>query len=239
MAGMESLFTFVTPPDRCGYLPDRRWQLRYEVVGQLTPAEYEDRLRQGWRRFGYALFKPDCPTCRACRSLRVDVARFRPNLSQKRAWKANIDDVRVEIGTPAVSAEKLELYDRFHAFQTDFKGWPRHDPKDPVDYVESFVENPFPTEEWCFYLGGRLVGVGYVDRLPGGLSAIYFYYDPDERDRSLGTFNVLCVLRSAAERKLPHVYLGFYVEGCRSLEYKGRFRPNELLADGDWRLFQD
>ena len=31
-------------------------------------------------------------------------------------------------------------------------------------------------------------------QLPDGLSAIYFYYDPDERDRSLGTCNVLSVI---------------------------------------------
>ena len=44
-----------------------------------------------------------------------------------------------------------------------------------------FVENPFPTEEWCYYDGARLIAVGYVDQLAEGLSAIYFYYDPDER----------------------------------------------------------
>ena len=83
-----------------------------------------------------------------------------------------------------------------------------------------------------------MVGVGYVDVLPEGMSAIYFYYDPVERDRSLGTFNVLSVLRAAADRGLPHVYLGYYVEGCRSLEYKGRFRPNEVLGpDGEWETF--
>ena len=81
-----------------------------------------------------------------------------------------------------------------------------------------------------------MVGVGYVDRLPAGLSAIYFFHDPDERQRSLGTYNVLSVLRKAAEWNLPHVYLGYYVEGCRSLEYKTRFRPNEVLGgDGAWR----
>ena len=50
--------------------------LRYEVVGALTPAEYADRLLAGWRRFGHSLFRPDCPACTACRSLRVDVARL-------------------------------------------------------------------------------------------------------------------------------------------------------------------
>jgi arginine-tRNA-protein transferase len=96
----------------------------------------------------------------------------------------------------------------------------------------------FPTEEWCYDVGDRLVAVGYVDQLPDGLSAIYFFHDPGERHRSLGTFNVLALLAVARERRLPYVYLGYYVEGCRSLEYKGRFRPNEVLApDGAWHPF--
>ena len=56
----------------------------------------------------------------------------------------------------------------------------------------------------------------------------------------LGTFNVLSVIRAALDQNIPHVYLGFFVKGCRSLEYKARFRPNQALhSDGDWRLFAD
>jgi arginyl-tRNA--protein-N-Asp/Glu arginylyltransferase len=235
---MEPLFTFVSSPDRCGYLPDRVWQLRYEIVGQATPAEYMGRLKAGWRRFGYSLFRPECPQCRACQSLRVPVAAFRPDRSQRRAWAANDGGVTVRVGAPAATREKLDLYDRFHAFQHGVKGWPEHGPADADDYISSFVDNPFPIEEWCYYLGDRLVGVGYVDVLPEGLSAIYFVYDPAQRQRSLGTFNVLSVIRRATQLGLPHVYLGYYVAGCRSLEYKGRFRPNEVLGpDGSWRPF--
>ena len=235
---MESLLTFNTPPSSCGYRPDRESQLRYEIAGRISSREYQERLQQGWRRFGFSVFRPECPTCRACQSVRVPVATFQRDRSQKRAWAANESEVRLVIGSPAVTREKLDLYDRFHAFQTESKGWPEHGPKNADDYIDSFVENPFATEEWCYYLGERLVGVGYVDRLPAGLSAIYFFYDPDERDRSLGTFNVLSAIRNAKESKLPYVYLGYYVEGCRSLEYKGRFRPNEVLGpNGEWVPF--
>lgn len=235
---MISLFTFVSPPGACGYLPDREWQLEYEVVGECSAAEYQERLKAGWRRFGYSLFRPVCEVCKMCQSVRVPVGAFRPDRAQRRAWAANAGDVRLEIGAPAVTAAKLDLYDKFHAFQSGTKGWPEHGPKDATDYAESFVGNPFPTEEWCYYVGDKLVGVGYVDALPEGLSAIYFYHDPDERSRSLGTFNVLSVIRATAARRLPHAYLGFYVEGCRSLEYKARYRPNEVLGvDGEWRAF--
>lgn len=235
---MHSLVTFTTPPYSCSYLPHETASLRYEIVERLTAVEYQVRLMKGWRRFGFSLFRPKCPSCRNCLSMRVPVDEFRPNRSQRRAWALNESEVRLEIGEPAVSREKLDLYDRFHATQTDRIGWPAHAPKDPDEYIESFVENPYDTEEWSYYIIDRLVGVGYVDRLPLGLSAIYFYHEPEFSRRSLGTFNVLAMMREARTANLPHVYLGYYVEGCRSLEYKGRFRPNEVLQpDGTWRAF--
>jgi arginine-tRNA-protein transferase len=162
------------------------------------------------------------------------VAGFKPRASQQRAWKKNHAGVTLRIGTPSVSSEKLDLFARFHRYGHEAKGWPAETGED----LGQLLENPFPTEEWCYYVGNRLIGVGYVDALSAGLSAIYFYYDPNERDRSLGTYNVLSILTSARERGLPHVYLGYYVEGCRSLEYKGRFRPNEVLSgDGTWEPF--
>jgi leucyl-tRNA---protein transferase len=236
---MESVFHFVAKPSRCGYLPDQRWRLEYDIVQSLSADEYMQRLAAGWRRFGATLFRPRCPDCTACRSLRVVVDRFRPDRSMRRLRKANQDLVRLEIGTPAVSRAKLLLHDRYHAHQTEAKGWPVHDPKDAYSYRHTFVDNPIPTQEWCYYLGDRLLGVGYVDDLPAGLSAIYFFYDPDERHRSLGTWNILCLLEQTAARGVPHLYLGYYVAGCESMQYKARFTPNQVLGpDGRWHDFQ-
>ncbi|WP_439627156.1 arginyltransferase [Gemmata sp.] len=235
---MVSLLVYTPPPHPCSYLPDEQAQITYEFVAELSAAEYLDRLNKGWRRFGHSLFRPVCEACSECKSVRVPVATFKPDRSQRRALAANDGAVELLIRTPAVTQEKLDLYDRFHRFQHADKGWPRHAPETAAAYAESFVENPIPTEEWCYRLDGKLVGVGYVDLIPDGLSAIYFFHDPDQRDRSLGTFNVLSVIREAARRGLPHVYLGYYVAGCRSLEYKGRFRPSEVLTpDGRWQPF--
>jgi leucyl-tRNA---protein transferase len=236
---MISLHTYIAPPSPCGYLPDRQWSLEYEFFLKLRPADYMERMRTGWRRFGFTVFRPHCASCDLCRSIRIDPARFRPNRSQRRAWAANENEIRVVVGEPEVSEERLDLYDRYHAFQADSKEWPDHGPKDPDDYRLSFIDNPFPTEEWRYYLGDALVGVGYVDVLPEGLSAIYFYYDPAHRDRSLGTWNVLRLIEETRRRGLAHLYLGYHVAGCRSLEYKANFRPNETLGvDGKWRPFR-
>jgi arginine-tRNA-protein transferase len=234
---MKSLFHYLAPPSQCGYLPNQIWRLEYEHVASLSPDEYMRRLLEGWRRFGNVLFRPRCQSCIACRSLRVVVDRFQPNRSQRRAWKNN-DSVELRIGSPSVSRAKLELYSRYHAYQSEAKGWPGHSGT-ADEYSASFVENPFPTQEWCYYRGAKLIGVGYVDDLPGGLSAIYFFYDPTERAQSPGTANVLQILREAKTRAIPYVYLGYYVADCPSMTYKSYFSPNQILRpDGRWEDFR-
>jgi arginine-tRNA-protein transferase len=233
---MESLFKFVAPPSPCGYLPDQTWSLEYERLLHILPEEYLQRLNANWRRFGTTLFQPRCPACTACRSLRVKVDQFQPDRSQRRNRRLNQLDIRLRIGEPSVTKAKLLLYDRYHAFQTETKGWPDRPAKDVESYVESFIDNPFPTKEYCYYLGDRLVGVGYVDDLPGGYSAIYFFYDPDQRRRGLGVWNVLSMIEQAATQRIPHVYLGYFVPGCSSMSYKARFQPHEILSpSGHWQ----
>jgi arginine-tRNA-protein transferase len=233
---MKTTYRWMEIPRRCDYLPDRLCRREYVCVSALAPDEYAAFMLDGWRRFGRTLIRPRCMECNCCRSLRVDVARFRPDRSQRRTRKANEGAVRLRIGTPAATPEKVALFDRFHAERSEARGWPSHDSGDSGGYVVSFVDNPFPTQEWCYFLDDVLIGVGYVDELSVGLSAIYFAYDPGHCGRSLGTWNVLSLLDRASALGLPHVYLGYHVAGCPSLEYKARFRPNETLdADGQWR----
>lgn len=232
---MENANRYYGPIGPCGYLPEQIWRLEYEIVHRITPEEYQERLEGGWRRFGHSLFRNRCPACRACQSLRVLVNEFRPNRSQRRCAKTNRGLTERLVTTPSISREKLLLYHRFHQFQTYHKGWPEVEDKAHFAYVASFVENPLPTEEWQYYRDGQLVGVGYVDVVPHGLSAIYFFYDPAYRRFSLGTWNILSLIEEARHRGMAYVYLGYYVPGCRSLEYKANFRPCEIRRpSGYW-----
>lgn len=238
---LRSQFHILAPPGPCGYLPEQTSRMEYEQFVRISADEYAARMLGGWRRFGRSLFRPRCVSCDACRPIRVDVRRFAPNRSQRRTRARNEEEITLTIGTARVSVDALDLYQRFHAFQETAKGWPSHEENDVHSFVESFIDNPFPTEEWRYTIDGRLVGLGFVDALPPvGLSAIYFVHDPDERARSLGTWNVLRLIEEAANRGLPHLYLGYYVADCRSMAYKSAFRPNELWqAGGAWTPFRD
>ena len=69
-----------------------------------------------------------------------------------------------------------------------------------------------------------------MDEVPGAISLVYCFYHPDWRARSPGTFSILNQLLYAQERKLQYAYLGYWIEACKSMSYKSRFRPHEILA---------
>ena len=226
---MKSLLTISTPPKPCAYRSGETSSMRYDFVAEIDAVEYQTKMHQGWRKFGHGLFRPDCPACKACTPLRVVTKEFLPSRSLRRVQNLNRGAVELKIGAPELTEEKLELHRKFHSSQAERIGWPDREPETPEAYFESFVDQPFASEEWLYYFEGRLVGVGYVDPVPLGLSMVYFFHDPEFHDRSLGTWNVLCGIATAAARGLPYVYLGYFVEGCRSLEYKGRYTPSESL----------
>jgi arginine-tRNA-protein transferase len=236
---MELSVEFVSPQGPCGYLRDQTWQFENALIASMTPEEYQLRMEQGWRRFGRMLFRPRCPACTACQSLRVDVRRFHPNRSQRRNRRFNQNSIRLAIGEPQITEEALDLYDRYHAEQSAAKGWPQHAPRDPGGYFDSFVDQPFPIDEYRYCLDERLVGVGFVDRLPAALSAIYFFSDPALQERALGTWNVLCVLEQAAALQVPFVYLGYHIPDYPSLAYKANFTPNQKRdPHGIWNVYR-
>jgi leucyl-tRNA---protein transferase len=86
-----------------------------------------------------------------------------------------------------------------------------------------------------FRLDGTLMAVAGTDVLPSGLSAVYTFYEPEARQRSLGTYTILWQVEEARRRGLPSLFLGYWIEACDKMRYKGRFRPLQALENGVWR----
>ncbi len=84
-------------------------------------------------------------------------------------------------------------------------------------------------------LSGELLAVALTDVLSDGLSMVYSFFDSDEASRSLGTFMILDHIARAREMRLPYVYLGYWVEGSRKMDYKGRFLPQQRLTPDGWK----
>lgn len=213
----------------CPYLPQRRSRNEAYFVERLDGALYERLLARGFRRSGHVVYRPRCRGCRECRQLRVPVETFVPSRSMRRVARTNAD-VRMEVDDPAPSDEKYCLFRDYLAFQ--------HDGTMSAEYtafIEFLYDSPIASREFSYYIGGRLVGVSIADRLPKGLSSVYMYFDPKYARRSLGTLSVLREIEWCRENDMPYYFLGFHVAGSRTMDYKARFRPFEILvADDRW-----
>jgi arginyl-tRNA--protein-N-Asp/Glu arginylyltransferase len=230
---------FVEDPRPCSYLPDQAASLEVRLGGDVSAAELGALLARGWRRFGPTYFRPACTACQACVPTRIPVAAFRPSRSQRRASRQAARLTRV-VGPPIVDRERLDLYRRWHRNREARRGWEAM-PLDAERYAEDFAFPHPAIREVAFRDpadADRLVGLGLVDEVPGALSAIYFFWDPERAPSSLGTAHVVLMIEDAAARALSWVYLGYRVDECPSLAYKGRFQPQESLAgrpsDDDW-----
>ncbi|XP_046406018.1 arginyl-tRNA--protein transferase 1-like isoform X2 [Ischnura elegans] len=86
-----------------------------------------------------------------------------------------------------------------------------------------------------YWVGDRLIAVGVIDILPKCISSVYFFYDPELRFLSLGTYG--CLREIFSTRSLMKVYppikyyyLGFYLHSCPKMAYKGKYVPSYLLC---------
>lgn len=221
----------VTEPHPCSYLPGRMSTTRALMAGRVDPEIYHQFMDAGFRRSGRVLYQPICAGCRACLPIRVPVADFRPNKSQRRVWRRN-GDVQVTVHEPQPTPEKFEVYQRYQTQWHDGAmagGW--------EDFVSFLYSSPVQTIEMDYRLAdGRLVAVGICDVSRQSLSSVYFYFDPADARRGLGTYGVLGEIELARQMGIGHYYLGYWIAGCGTMQYKADFRPHEiLLPTGDWQ----
>jgi arginine-tRNA-protein transferase len=224
------LYRFQMPPSSCSYLPWEQSSLEYRVLAYVTDSAFEEMLNRGWRRHGRNFFRPACPSCRKCQSLRVEVNAFRPTKSQRRAMKKNAD-IRLEVGPADVTRQHVRLYNAWHADMHVRSGW-RDDRITAETYAEVFLAGNWPfAKEFRYYREDKLVGVGLVDVLPDSLSSVYFYHDPAWRDDSPGTFTVQKEIEYAQQTGRRYLYLGYWIAECPSMAYKNRFGPHDVLNE--------
>jgi len=224
-----TLAQYTTPPYRCGYLPAATARLRYRVLRDVTAAQHEALLRRGWRRFGHEWFRPVCPACSACQSLRLPVAAFTPSRSQRRTLQRN-RHIQVVVQAPTITEAHIHLYNAYHADMQQRRGWPRHS-INPVTYFQQYIGAEWAfAREFLYYEHTRLVGVGLADVTPQAISSVYFFHDPAWRPLAPGVFSVLQQLAYAQRQGLQYHYLGYCIADCPSMAYKAQYRPHELLA---------
>lgn len=226
------------PSHDCQYLPGRMATTRAFRIEQMPGEIYRRFMDAGFRRSGLVVYQQACEHCQECRPIRVLVDKFEPDKSQRRCARRNAD-LAVTFAKPELTDEKLDLYRRY------VTGWHSHGETTPETFdresVESFLyQSPVATLEFCYRSpAGKLLAVGIADVSDQVLSSVYFYFEPAESARGLGTFGALYELDWARRQEIKFYYLGFWIRDCDSMKYKARFKPAQVLSqDGVWHDFE-
>jgi arginyl-tRNA--protein-N-Asp/Glu arginylyltransferase len=236
---------FLTAPSPCPYLEGEfERKVFTHLVGDKAP-ELNDLLTQGgFRRSQNIAYRPACETCRACVSVRILAQDFVPTRNMKRVAKRNAD----LIGAAHQAEPTTEQYSLFRSYLDARHRRGGMSDMTVLDYAMMIEDTHVTTQivEYrrrgpdSFITGkgvGPLLGVALTDTMADGLSMVYSFYSPDVEDRSLGTFMILDHIERARAAGLPHVYLGYWVNGSRKMNYKVRFQPQEHLGPKGWERF--
>ena len=198
------------------------------LFDRLTDRQLEIFLAAGYRRNGNSLYTMRCWDCRACVPIRLRPEQFRPNRSQRRAWQRN-QDITVTVSELQLDREHLWLCDLFLQAR-----YPRESNRAHGYYGEFFCNSITNTRQLQFRLGDRLLGASIIDIGQNFVNAVYFYFDPTELRRSLGTFNILSLVELCRNNGIGYLYLGYYIAEARSMRYKAVFKPHQLLLGEEW-----
>ncbi|APF37288.1 Arginyl-tRNA--protein-N-Asp/Glu arginylyltransferase [Chelatococcus sambhunathii] len=236
---------YLTAPSACPYLPGREERKVFTHLIGRRAAEINDILTQGgFRRSQTIAYRPACEHCKACVSVRIVVDAFRPGRNLKRVLRANAD-LAGAMGEPIPTSEQYSLFRHYLEARHSDGGMVD---MTMLDYAMMVEDSHVPTRLVEYRrrgpdtgINGRgtgdLVGVALTDVLGDGLSMVYSFYDPDDGERSLGSFMILDHIAKARRLGLPYVYLGYWVEGSRKMAYKARFLPQERLYPQGWVRF--
>ena len=207
---------YITAPTPCPYLKDKMERKVFTALSGPDPARRHEALsHMGFRRSQNIVYRPACEDCKKC------------------------------ISVPYASFEQFDLLKSYLTARHAGGGMAEMDEFEFSEMIESspvmtrLIEyrEQRPEPEGAKHRSGSLAGVALTDIMSDGLSLVYSFFKTDKAASGLGTFIILDHIQKARAAGLSYLYLGYWVKDSKTMAYKARFQPLELLSDDDWVNF--
>ena len=232
---------YLTAPSPCPYLEGKQERKVFTHLVGDKAGELNDLLTHGgFRRSQSIAYRPACDQCRACVSVRVIANEFRPSRNFRKVQARNADIIS-ELRTAVPTSEQYSVFRAYLDARHRDGGMADMTVLDYAMMVEDshvstrIIEYRRRTaDSGITGKGGDLIAVALTDILSDGLSMVYSFFEPGEESRSMGTYMILDPIARARRLGLPYVYLGYWIEGSRTMDYKARFLPQQRLAPSGW-----
>lgn len=215
-------------PKPCPYLSGITSTQVYFCADKLDEFEIDLLFATGWRKFGLLFFRPVCTSCRKCIPVRIPVGDVVFSKSQRRVMRKNRNTV-VRFGRLKCSDELFSIYKEHSNVRFN---------KDVTfeEFKDNLCNSACPSLLSQYYVDDILVGAGFLDRSSEALSSVYFIFKQSAESLSLGNYSILRELQYVREIGLRYYYLGYFIKGCTTMEYKNHFFPCEHFnwESGHW-----
>lgn len=227
---------YATAPYGCSYISGRLARSQVATPTHFIDTDiYSDLVKSGFRRSGVFTYRPHCDACQACQPVRIPVADFRANRSQRRTLLRN-QHLTVQERVLSFNEEHYQLYLRYQIERHEGGGMDRDSRE---QYTQFLLQTQVDSRLIEFREEGQLRMVCIIDVLGDGLSSVYTFYDPALHRAGYGTYAILWQIAQCQHLELPYLYLGYWIKDSRKMGYKSRYRPLQVLRQGEWVMLDD
>lgn len=229
---MKTLQLYLAQEHPCSYLPNRSaGSIFIDPQEEVSTDLYSQLLEQGFRRSAANIYRPHCEGCNACVSVRIPVQAFQASSAQQKIIRRN-QDLSVRAVSSEFRSEHYALYQRYiEQRHADGDMYPPS-----VDQFQRFLTTDLEFVRFYeFRLDNQLLAVAVTDVLPTGLSAMYTFFDPEDKRRSLGRYAILWQIQESLRLGLPYLYLGYWIKDCQKMNYKTQYQPLQGFIDQHWQ----
>lgn len=232
LSTMKTLQLYLAQTHPCSYLAQRHASSIFiDPAEPVTAHLYSQLIAQGFRRSATHVYRPHCIDCNACISVRIAVDTFTATAAQQKIMRRN-QDLTVQPVATDFNPEHYALYQRYiEQRHADGDMYPPS-----TEQFQSFLTSDLAFARFYeFRLDGQLLAVAATDVLPTGLSAMYTFFDPDDKRRSLGRHAILWQIQESLRLGLPYLYLGYWIKECQKMNYKTQYQPLEGFINEQWQ----